>query len=240
MKTKKISTLASGDLNTIVGIGTGGVLQSSSDLNNIYDNLFIMYHQKSNDFPVMVKLNKWPALQTSGEVADGVVVVEGGRHLVISPTQPATLPWSSAAIAGGGFTTTDRVAAINDLAGKANTAAQIAASGGGGAITNTAAYAPGYCNLYSIVNVNNKGLTAGKWWLPSLGELMMMYANMRKINYALNLIAGSNPLIESAYWSSTESSASSAWRLYLSLGLMSASTKATGSAYVRPVSAFIA
>lgn len=238
MKTKKISTLASGDLNTIVGIGTGGVLQSSSDLNNIYDNLFIMYHQKSNDFPLMSKLDKWSALQASGEVADGVVVVEGGRHLVISPTQPAALTWSSAAVVGGGVTTTDRVTAINDWAGKANTSAQIAASSAA-AITNTAAYAPGYCNLYSVVNVNNKGLTAGKWWLPSLGELMMIYANMRKINYALGFIAGSSPLVEGAYWSSTEYSATHAWGLGLSNGYMYTTTKAAYSNYVLPVSAFI-
>lgn len=238
MKKKKLSTVPTGKVNTIFGLSAEGIKQSADNINAAYDNLFIMYHQKSNDFPVMVKLDKWGALQAAGEVADGVVVVEGGRHLVISPTQPATLNWSSAAITGGGVATTDRVTAVNDWAGKTNTSAQIAASSAA-AITNTAAYAPGYCNLYSVVNVNNKGLTAGKWWLPSLGELMMIYANMRKINYALGLIAGSNPLIESPYWSSTENSATYAWYLFLSNGTIFAYFKATSSTYVRPVSAFI-
>ena len=238
MKKKKLSTVPTGKVDSILGLSAEGIKQSADNINAAYDNLFIMYHQKSNDFPVMVKLDKWGALQAAGEVADGVVVAEGGRHLVISPTQPATLNWSSAAITGGGVATTDRVTAVNDWAGKTNTAAQIAASTAA-AITDTAAYAPGYCNLYSVVNVNNKGLTAGKWWLPSLGELMMIYANMRKINYALGLIAGSNPLVEGAYWSSTEYSASNAWYLDLSNGLMDTYAKATNSYSVRPVSAFI-
>lgn len=238
MKKKKLSTVPTGKVDSILGLSAEGIKKSTDNIEAAYDNIFIMYHQKSNDFPVMVKLDKWSALQASGEVADGVVVVEGGRHLVISPTQPATLNWSSAAITGGGVVTTDRITAVNDWEGKTNTAAQIAASTAA-AITNTAAYAPGYCNLYSVVNVNNKGLTAGKWWLPSLGELMMIYANMRKINYALGFIAGSNPLVENVYWSSTEYSATLAWRLYLSNGDMGTRPKATDSLYVRPVSAFI-
>lgn len=238
MKKKKLSTVPTGKVDSILGLSAEGIKKSADNIEAAYDNIFIMYHQKSDDFPLMSKLDKWSALQASGEVADGVVVVEGGRHLVISPTQTAALTWSSAAVAGGGVTAPDRVTAVNDWEGKANTSAQIAASSAA-AITNTAAYAPGYCNLYSVVNVNNKGLTAGKWWLPSLGELMMIYANMRKINYALGFIAGSNPLVEGAYWSSTEYSAAYAWFLSLSYGFVGAYAKATDSFCVRPVSAFI-
>lgn len=238
MKKTKITTVASGTLNTLLGVGGSGLLKSDVNLNDIYDNIFIMYHRKLDDFPLMVKLYKWPALQVSGEIAQGVVVIEGGKHLVVSPTQPESLLWSSAAITGGGFTTSDRVTAINDWAGKANTTAQIAASTAG-AITNTALYAPGYCNLYSRVNANAKGLTPGKWWLPSQGELFMIYANFRKINYALSFIAGSNPLVESWYWSSTEYSATYAWNMVMSDGYMGALTKAAYRYYVRPVSAFI-
>lgn len=238
MKKKKLSTVPTGKVDSILGLSAEGIKKSADNIEAAYDNIFIMYHRKSDDFPLMSKLDKWSALQASGEVAAGVVVVEGGRHLVISPTQPAALNWSSAAITGGGVATSDRITAVNDWEGKTNTAAQIAASTAA-AITNTAAYAPGYCNLYSVVNVNNKGLTAGKWWLPSLGELMMIYANMRKINYALGFIAGSNPLVEGAYWSSTEYSATHAWYLILSIGYMNRNAKATFSYHVRPVSAFI-
>ena len=207
-------------------------------LSKLNDNVFIMYHRKSDDFPLIVKPHKWTSLQNSGEIADGVAIVEGGKILVVAPTQATTkLTWSSGEVSGGGTTTWDRVTALNDWNGKTNTQKQIAASKEG-AVTNTASYAPGFCNLYSRSNANGKGLTAGKWWLPSLGEMMMIYANMKKVNYALSLISGATQLVENAYWTSTEASAASAWGLNLS-DAASNSSKASSQRYVRAVSAFI-
>ena len=209
------------------------------NLNGLYDGIFIMYHRKSDDYPLMVKPHKWTSLQNSGEIADGVVVVEGGKILVVAPTEStSTLTWSSAAISGGGTTTIDRVTAMNDWNGKANTAAIIKASKSD-AITNTVQYAPGYCNLYSRANANGKGLTAGKWWLPSLGEMFMIYANMTKINYALSLIKGATQLVENWYWTSTERSATNAWGLSLYAGAYLWYTEAGSTLRVRAVSAFI-
>ncbi len=134
------------------------------------DGVFIMYHRKSDNSSLIVKPHKWTSLQNSGEIADGVAIVEGGKILVVAPTQATTkLTWSSGEVSGGGTTTWDRVTALNDWNGKTNTQKQIAASKEG-AVTNTTSYAPGFCNLYSRSNANGKGLTAGKWWLPSLGE----------------------------------------------------------------------
>lgn len=197
------------------------------------DGVFIMFHRKSDDYPLMVKPDKWTSYQNSGEIAEGVVVVEGGKILVVSPTETA-LTWSSAAVSGGGVTTSDRITAMNDWAGKANTASQITHTE-----CSSASYAPGFCAAYSRVNANGKGLTAGRWWLPSLGELFCIYANMRKINYALSLIEGATQLAETAYWSSTEFSATNAWNLYLNDGRANTNTKATYTNRVRPVSAFL-
>ena len=206
------------------------------NVNAIEDGIFIMYHRKSDNYPQMVKPHNWASTQSGGEVADGVVVVEGGKILVVAPTESATkLTWSSAAVSGGGTTTSDRVTAMNDWAGKANTTAQITHAEASGA-----GYAPGFCANYSRTNANGYGLTAGKWWLPSLGEMMMIYANMTKINYALSLIDGATQLQGDAYWTSTEYSATCAWRLYLSNGSASYyTTKASGTYRVRAVSAFI-
>lgn len=211
-------------------------LNSGVDQNVQMDGIFIMYHRKSDNYPLMVKPHKWTSLQSSGEVADGVAVVEGGKILIVAPTEASTtLTWSSAAVSGGGVTTSDRVTALNDWAGKANTTAQVTHSE-----CNTASYAPGFCNLYSRTNANGYGLTAGKWWLPSLGEMMMIYANMTKINYALSLITGATQLQETAYWTSTEGSATHAWSLTPSYGgAGSGYTKASGTLRVRAVSAFI-
>lgn len=215
------------------------LIPSDSLYNKINDGVFIMYHRKSDDFPLMSRPNKWTSLQDSGEIADGVAIVEGGKILIVAPTEATTkLTWSSAAVSGGGTTTWDRVTALNDWNGKTNTQKQIAASTES-AVTNTASYAPGFCNLYSRSNANGKGLTAGKWWLPSLGEMMMIYANMTKVNYALSLISGATQLVEDAYWTSTEASAEYAWGLYLYYGYATGNTKATAQRLVRAVSAFI-
>lgn len=197
------------------------------------DGVFIMFHRNSDNYPLMVKPNKWASYQNSGEIAEGVAVVEDGKILVVAPTE-TTLNWSSAAVSAGGNTTTDRMTALDDLTGKASTAAQITH-----AECSSESYAPGFCAQYSRVNANGKGLTAGRWWLPSLGELMMIYANMRKINYALSLIEGATQLADTWYWSSTENSAPSAWLLFLNNGHADYTTKATTRNRVRAVSAFL-
>ena len=224
----------SGNVTKVTLANLKAALLEGIDLNAIEDGIFIMFHRKSDDFPLMVKPHKWASYQSSGEIAEGVVVVEGGRMLVVAPTE-ASLYWSSAAVSGGGTTTSDRVTAFNDWNGKANTAAQIQHAECSGE-----SYAPGFCAKYSRVNANGQGLTAGKWWLPSMGELMCIYANMRKINYALSLIEGATQIAETWYWSSTEGSATSAWRLYFGDGHASSwFAKAGYQSGVRPVSAFL-
>lgn len=227
-------TDGSGNVTKISLANLKAALLEGINLNSINDGVFVMFHRKSDDYPLMVKPDKWPSYQSSGEIAEGVVVVEGGKILVVAPTE-TSLYWSSAAVSGGGKTTTDRLTALDDWTGKASTAAQITH-----AECSSASYAPGYCAQYSRVNANGKGLTAGRWWLPSLGELMMIYANMRKINYALSLIEGATQLAETWYWSSTEYSATTAWYLGLTLGSASYYTaKAADQFRVRAVSAFL-
>ena len=200
---------------------------------SVVEGIFIMFHRKSDNFPLAVNPDKWASYQNSGEIAEGVMIVEGGKILVVAPTE-ATLYWSSAAVSAGGKTTTDRETALNDLTGKTSTAAQITHSE-----CNTESYAPGFCASYERVNANGQGLTAGKWWLPSLGELMMIYTNMRKINYALSLINEAAQLSEAWHWSSCEYSATYAWFLNLYDGNANGTTKATTQLRVRPVSAFL-
>lgn len=224
---------ASGNVTKITLANLKASLLGGLNLNAMNDGVFIMFHRKSDNYPLAVKPDKWASYQNSGEIAEGVLVVEGGKMLVVAPTE-ATLYWSSAAVSAGGKTTSDRLTALDDWAGKTSTAAQITHNE-----CKTESYAPGFCASYSRTNANGKGLTAGRWWLPSLGELMMIYANMRKINYALSLINGATQLAETAYWSSTECSATTAWYLSLGNGSASNGTKATHQFRVRPVSAFL-
>lgn len=226
-------TDASGNVVKVSLANLKASLLGGLNLNAMNDGVFIMFHRKGDNYPLAVKPDKWASYHNSGEIAEGVMVVEGGKILVVAPTE-ATLYWSSAAVSAGGKTTTDRETALNDWTGKTSTAAQITHSE-----CNTESYAPGFCASYERVNANGQGLTAGRWWLPSLGELMMIYANMRKINYALSLINGATQLTETWYWSSTENSAINAWYLLLGSGLASGSVKASFQYRVRPVSAFL-
>lgn len=221
------------------------------DLNAIEDGIFIMYHRAGDNYPLMVKPNQWPGLESGGEVADGVVIFEGGRHLVVAPTQADALSWSSAAVQADSpnygnddnyaaeVSGNNRLAAMLDFNGRQHTDAVIRASSDAH-VTNTAAYAPGYCRLYSRANSKGKGLTAGYWWLPSVGELLMMYANKTKINYALSLIKGAQQLDTNWYWASTEGSSALAWRLLFGDGnLTHWGSKVQDKIRVRPVSAFL-
>lgn len=225
---------------------TGGL-----DLNAIEDGIFIMYHRTSDGYPLMVKPHQWPSLESSGEIADGVVIFEGGRHLVVAPTQADALPWSSAAVQADSpnygnddnyaaeVSGNNRLAAMLDFNGRQHTDAAIKASSSAH-VTNTVSYAPGYCRAYSRANSKGKGLTAGYWWLPAAGELLMMYANKLKINYALSLIKGAQLLDSSWYWSSTEGSSAVAWNLGFGGGILGTwGGKVGGRNHVRPVSAFL-
>ena len=90
---------------------------SGMSLNLMEDGVFIMYHRSSDNFPLMVKPHKWPSLQTSGEIADGVVIAESEHLMVVAPTG-AVLRWSSAPITGGGTSTGDRLLAMSDWDGE--------------------------------------------------------------------------------------------------------------------------
>lgn len=218
-----------------------------ADIGQLYDGVFIMFHRESDDYPLAVRVNSWASYQASGEIAEGVLLVEGGRHLVIAPTEASSAKWSSKPVSSsdvsgsvqisGVTTTEDRIAALNDFAGRANTTAIINGSTSSN-VTNTEDYAAGFCNRYSRTNANGKGLTAGRWWLPSMGEMAMIWANFDKINYALSKISGATQLQSGWYWSSTQTSAINAWHLYLGGGNMGNGYK-FHQGRVRPVSAFL-
>lgn len=237
-----ILTDTNGKVTRISLANLKAALLSGYDLNSATDNVFIMFHRKGDNYPLAVKPQYWTSYQNGGEVAEGVLVVEGGHHLVVAPTESTNkLLWSSASINGKtvyGYYD-DRVKVFTDFNGRQNTTNIIAASTDS-AITNTASYAAGFCNLYSRTNANGKGLTAGRWWLPSIGELLMIYSNMQKINYCLSLISGATSLVRDWYWSSSEYSGAYAWNLGLFDGFLHPwGNKSQVKGRVRPVSAFL-
>ena len=252
IQTKKISAWLSANGQSVTNASLSTMKPYlEKNMAQMYDGVFVMYHRASDGYPLMVAPAQWPSLEAGGEIADGVVIFEGGRHLVVAPTQADALPWSSAEVQaelpnyGNNETFTaqvagnNRLAAMLDFNGRQHTDAAIKASSDAH-VTNTAAYAPGYCRLYSRANSKGKGLTAGYWWLPSLGEWLMVYANKAKINYALSLIKGAQQLDTGWYWTSTEYSPANAWFLNFGDGnLNNGISKVKGKFHVRPVSAFL-
>lgn len=252
-KTKKLSgqtvtaTVAAGEKFAKVDANGNVTLISLADLkaavmgevsaNQVLEGVYIMFHQKASGVAILLRPHEWPFKQNSGEIADGVAVVTAGRVLVVAPTESASggLQWCSAPLTVG--TEKDREGALADLNGKANTAAALSASTSA-AVTDTSAYAAGFCNQYSRVNANGVGLTAGRWWLPSTGEMLLIAANLYKINYCLSLIAGAAQL-NGCYWTSTKGDKNTAWRMFVSDFNLYNGNVVSEKQGVRPVSTFL-
>ena len=111
---------------------------------------------------------------------------------------------------------------MQDKEGKANTKALITAQGTG------STYAGQKCYAYGV---SATGFTAGNWYLPSISELWYILKNkylLKKRGMAIT---------ESWYWSSTQYSATNAWRVSMAYGFVFYSDKSY-TYYVRAVSAF--
>lgn len=202
-------------------------------IDDVMDNVFIMCHRSSDNYPVCYRPSEWATQEAAGNVATGVLLIDGGRKLVIAP-QEKTSTWSTCQLECG-TKQADRLLAQELYNGKENCAkiltnTTLAAEGDASAV--------GWCNAYERINAGGKGLKAGAWWLPSLGELYLIFANFTKINYALSKISGATLLSKAAYWSCTEHSAAIAWILYFSNGIQGGNFKSTYQLRVRPVSAF--
>ena len=220
-------------------------LEANPQLQAATDGCFVTYHRKSDNWPLAVPYWKWAALEQAGEVADGVLVlIDGQAPIIVSPTG-TQLKWSKNAIAVNADTGGDYNKAYVDYSGKTRTAA-IMAKGVelfGEEEENWTQYAPAWCNAYSRTYDKGDGtmvgIGAGKWWLPSIAELITIWKHKYAINLCLSVISGASPLAESWHWSSTETSATYAWGLYLNDGtLYYWPTKVTYSGYVRAVAAF--
>ena len=237
------SDLAKAIRNDATGLGG-----EQSGNRALYDGCFIMYHGQSDGHPRAVPYADWTSLQNSGEEADGVLIVEGGHSLVIAPHEKSCY-WSSktgTATNTVSYTSANRIALLDVWDGKERTAKICAdASSPFYEESNDAStkdtYAPGYCYNYTPdVASDGEGLSAKKYWLPCVAELMMIYTHKHRINAGLALISGANQLSETWYWSSTERSAAYAWHLTLLDGTLPTwGHKVSSSGKVRPVSAFI-
>ena len=163
--------------------------------------------------------------------AVGVWVQEGGKLIIVAKDQVQSTKWATSNVSGG-TTPKRREAAIADMAGRANTNTIISTLGDN-------APAAKYCHEYYPSNVDAADgyVGAGRWWLPSGGELWMIWSHLLEINRIMSIIGGTELNRSQWYWSSTEGSATLAWSLYFIEGYFGTRIK-TNEFSVRPVSAF--
>lgn len=76
------------------------------------------------------------------------------------------------------------------------------------------------------------GAGAGTWWLPSIGELMVMYTNLRAAGVG-DFVTDPN----GNYWSSSEFRSNGSWMQYFAAGHQGDDDK-SGTRRVRPIRAF--
>ena len=208
------------------------------------DGCFVAFTKKSDHCQHAVPWWEWPAKEEDGEVADGVLVlIDGQAPIIVSPTQ-ATLFWSKNAIAVNVDIGADINKAYVDYSGKTRTAAIMSkATELFGEEENWVQYAPAWCNAYSRNHDKGDGtmigIGPGKWWLPSIAELIIIWKHKYAINQCLSVISGASQLSENLYLSSTESSATGVWHLYLNIGFLYGFLTKTGiRGCVRAVTAF--
>ena len=92
-------------------------------------------------------------------------------------------------------------------------------------------------NTKHIQEIGTNIKLADEEYIPSLGELYLIYLHKYKINKALSYVYGKQ-IADEWYWSSTEGSANNAWYLSLSFGYQGSNPKSSNQGRVRPVSAF--
>ena len=139
--------------------------------------------------------DEWTAGGFTNDQANGVAVGNGTVAFVMAKEELSPMVWSSdeSTILKGVFTTENVSEARKDYDGVGNTAAIAKAD------SSSMAQA---CLSYAFPN-GNKG------YLPSVGELRLIYGNRTAIRSALTLIGGAS--LVSYYWSSTQSDAKRVW-----------------------------
>ena len=179
---------------------------------------------------------------SSGD-ADAIVIQHGGYRLGIALTEPSNaMKWGSVQNSSSvGYQTSGN---LNTFDGSTRTAGIMASSYYKN--DDPATYGVAYCwNYMTKRTEGSKICQIGKhnWWMPTMGDLALIYQHFETINLALQRIkdAGKQPaslLQRTFYWSCVENSGYGAWLLDFGSGGRGGSGKVDFSARVRPVTVF--
>ena len=201
-------------------------LTSKSDGMFIIDGVYILHETLG------VKMVKgWDSKNNDGVV--GILLVEGDHKIVVAlEDSPKNLHWSTK----------------REIVNQPVEELEDAESDFNGEYYCQKLNSPDFPAVYYCLSYKKRGRS---WYLPSSGELWLIYRHLEEIQNALETVGG-HKLVTTwddgvpVYWSSTECSATLAnanstlaWTLGLNGGgLLSRSTKVIGTLKVRPVSKF--
>lgn len=199
----------------INAVKTSGIAPSSG-------NVFVGDIVTSNN--IVVRPSQWMEAEFQNLEAIGVVYSTNADSVrVVSLDEYASIPWGTSS-----FTTGEYVANYTDarakMNGKAMTDALVA--------YNNSRPTPADADYIAALKARTKG---DDWYLPAEGELYTLATNITNVNYAINMLGGTEIDESSRYWSVTEKDENSAW---CSLGTATAYNSKTESHVVRPVVAF--
>ena len=179
---------------------------------------------------------------SSGD-ADAIVIQHGGYRLGIALTEPSNaMKWGSVQNSSSvGYQTSGN---LNTFDGSTRTAGIMASSYYKN--DDPATYGVAYCwNYMTKRTEGSKICQIGKhnWWMPTMGDLALIYQHFETINLALQRIkdAGKQPaslLQRTGYWSCVENSGYFAWSLFFDNGFRTYGGKGDYSFRVRPVTVF--
>lgn len=206
---------------------------------DLYDGVFIMVvNTKENLYPYKVRLTDFPRLQNNGYFAIGLLLIDNGNVLVVSYKNSDLIPFASSQQKQTAFAKNDRREAIKQINGREATNA-ILKSSSESYITNTSDYAAGFCYNYYVAEKENSTIRRNLWYLPSLGELLIISKYAQDLIYGASLIKGANVDFTKAFWSSTEQNKERTWINYItSQRSVSNPSKNTTLLNVLPVTSF--
>ncbi len=203
--------------------------EQEPQINAITDGCFVAYHRKSDNWPVAVPYWEWPEIEVSGEVADGVLVlIDGQAPILVAPTDKK-LYWSKYNVDIDLKVGLNHELAYADFTGQTRTAALISKKADlfGTDEVESKEYAATWCYEYDRSYLHHDliadkivtiGILKNRWWLPSIAELVVIWKHKYAINLCLSVIKDAMPLLDAWYWSSTEATASTVWRLHMGTG----------------------
>lgn len=236
-----------GSLQRLHNIDITGILNKIGSIEErlrmAADGCFISYISKDSGKEMAVPYWNWGELQNSGEVANGVLMLlEGRSPILIAPNHKQVFWAESNYIDNGGE------ANIGDSYTKAysdfNGAEHTSRIHSDNRITSD--FAIGYCIEYSRAysketdgSATSIGIWSGRWWLPSVGELIAIWKRKEAINLCLSAINGADKLPSSLHLSSSYNGTNLLWGVDMGKGIISATYSKTGDmGYARPITSY--